>query len=301
MTTSEPFAEFLSRTGHRVLSAGGVDWYEGGRGFFLSLPSHRALTPRDATLEELFSAGGVYGVRFPAPIDGPGKSSYQIVCDDADFSLSKLSSNVRSKVRRGLKRCEVRQVSFDELAKLGRDADRETMERQGREAKLVGDAWAEYWAAAADTEGMEGWAAFVGEELASFLVTVRFSDGPVEFLLARSRSKHLGAYPNNALIYTCTEEMLCRRGAPEITFGLESLEPVGALDQFKFSMGFRTQEVRQRVVFHPLLRRVLGIRAIRSLLYKWGSERGPEGGFWRKATGLLRFAEEGGDLAAVRG
>ncbi len=299
--TSEPFAKFLSSTGHRVLSAGGADWYEGGRGFFLSLPSHRRLVPDADTLQELFSAGGVYGVRFPAPLDGPGKASYQIVCDDPDFGLPKLSGNARSKVRRGLKRCEVRQVSFEELARLGLEADRDTMERQGRAPKLEGAAWDEYWAAAADTEGMEGWAAFVGDELASFLVTVRFTDGPVEFLLARSRSKHLGAYPNNALIYGCTEEMLGKRGVPKITFGLESLEPVGPLDQFKFSMGFRTEEVRQRVVFHPMLRRVLGVSAVRTMMYRFGSERGPEGGFWRKATGLLRFAEEGGDLAVTRG
>jgi hypothetical protein len=37
------------------------------------------------------------------------------------------------------------------------------------------------------------------------------------------------------------------------------------------------------------------------MVYRWGAERGPEGGFWRKATGLLRFAEEGGDLVAARG
>jgi len=148
---------------------------------------------------------------------------------------------------------------------------------------------------------MEGWAAYVGDELAAFLVTVSFADGPVDFLLARSRSELLSSYPNNALIYTCTEEMLVRRGSPKITFGLESLEPVGALDQFKYGMGFRTDDVRQRVVFHPMLRRVLGVRAVRRAVYRWGAERGPEGGFWRKATGLLRFAEEGGDLAEVRG
>jgi hypothetical protein len=299
--TTEPFARFLERTGHRVLSAGGVDWYDGGRGFFLSVPSHRLLTPTEEALGELFAVRGVYGVRFPAPISDGGKLSYQIVCDDPEFGLEKLSGNVRSKVRRGLKRCEVRPATFEELARHGREADRDTMERQGRRTKLAGKSWDDYWAAAADTEGMEGWAAFVGDQLASFLVTVRFSDGPVEFLLARSRSETLAAYPNNALIFGCTEVMLRERGVPKITFGLESLEPVGPLDQFKFSMGFRAQEVRQRVVFHPVLRRVLGFSPVRKVVYRWGSERGPEGGFWRKATGLLRFAEEGGDLASQRG
>jgi len=292
----EPLAEFISRTGNRVLSAGGADWYEGGRGFFLSLPSHRLLVPNRETFSELFAAGGVYGLRFPAPLGGPGKPSYQIVCDDPEFGLERLSGNVRSKVRRGLKRCEVRPVPFAELARLGAAADADTMTRQGRAPKLVGAAWEQYWDAASRTAGMEGWGAFVGDDLAAFLVTVQFADGPVEFMLARSRTEHLNAYPNNALIYSCTEEMLCRRGVPKVTFGLESLEAVGPLDEFKFSMGYRTEQLHQRVVFHPLLRRVLRSSAVRRLAYRWAADRGPEGGFWRKATGLLRFAEEGGDL-----
>lgn len=295
--SAEAFARFLESTGNRVLSAGGVHWFEAGRGFLLSLPTHQLLDPSDEVLGELFAAGGVYGVRFPAPLGGGGKLSYQIVCDDADFGLAKLSGNVRSKVRRGLKRCEVRRVEFSEIAQLGVAADRDTMARQGRDPKLQGSAWSSYWTEAAVTPGMEGWAAFVGDEMAAFLVTVGFTDGPVEFLLARSRTDLLNAYPNNALIYSCTEEMLCNRKVPKITFGLESLEPVSALDEFKFSMGFRHQEIRQRVVFHPWLRTALGSATLRRALHGWGDERGPDGGFWRKATGLLRFAEEGGDLA----
>ncbi len=293
----EPFSGFLSKTGHRVLHCGGVDWYEVARGFVLSLPSHRPLTPPQETLDELFAARGIYGARFPSPLDGLGKLSYQIVCDDPEYSLQNMSSNTRSKVRRGLRRCEVRPVAFDELARLGQQADRDTMVRQGREPRLLGERWDEYWRCAAETEGMEGWAAFVGDELAAFLVTVGFSDGPVEYLLARSRTDMLGSYPNNALIYACTEELLTRRQVAKITFGLESLEAVNRLDDFKFGMGFRAEEVRQRVVFRPALRRILSLQPVRSLLYRWGSERGPEGGFWRKGVGLLRFAEEGGDLA----
>ena len=292
----EAFAAFLAQTGHRVLHCGGVDWYEVARGFVLSLPSHRSLTPTAETFDELFAAGGIYGARFPSPLDGLGKLSYQIVCDDPAYSLQDMSTNTRSKVRRGLRRCTVRQVSFDELSRLGQQADRDTLARQGREPRLQGAEWNRYWQVAAETDGMEGWAAFVGDELAAFLVTVRFSDGTVEFLLARSRTDMLNAYPNNALIYSCTEEMLAKRGVPKVTFGLESLEAVNRLDEFKFGMGFRAEDVRQRVVFHPMLRRVLSVRAVRALVYRWAAERGPEGGFWRKGVGLLRFAEEGGDL-----
>jgi hypothetical protein len=125
------------------------------------------------------------------------------------------------------------------------------------------------------------------------LVTVTFEDS-VEFLLARSCSDRLGAYPNNALLFYATEEMLVRRQVPAVTFGLESLEPVGPLDQFKFAMGFRPRPIRQRVIFHPLVRILLRRDAVRAVFRRWTDRRGADAVFWRKAAGLLRFAEEGG-------
>jgi hypothetical protein len=133
--------------------------------------------------------------------------------------------------------------------------------------------------------------------MAAFLVSVRFDDS-VEFMLARSRSDCLDAYPNNALIFEVARLMLEERGMRQITFGLESLEPVAALDQFKFGMGFRAAPLRQQVVFHPLLRALLQPRALRANICRFAESRGSTGGFWRKALGLVRFAEAGGAFDA---
>jgi hypothetical protein len=47
------------------------------------------------------------------------------------------------------------------------------------------------------------------------------------------------------------------------------------------------------VLFHPVLATVLRSGGVRSLCRRWGEAR--QGGvFWRKAAGLLRFAEEAG-------
>lgn len=291
----EPFAHFLAATGHRVLCGAGAHWYDASPGFFLSLPSHRLLQPAADELRDLLRHQPCAGVRFPAPLDGSGKLSYQIVCNTRGYGIESLGANVRSKVRRGLRRCVVVPVSFAAIATEGLAADRDTLSRQGRAVRLDGPAWQRFWDAAAATSGMEGWAVYVGAEMAAFLVSVQFDDS-VEFLLARSRSDRLDAYPNNALIFEVAREMLVRRGLRQITFGLESLEPVGALDQFKFGMGFRPAPLRQRVVFHPLLRALLQPRPVRALVRRYAEGRGAEAGFWRKALGLVRFAEAGGEF-----
>lgn len=287
------YADFLGRLGHRVVPTHSAYWYDASRYVYLSAPSHRLYEPGPDELREVIRQPGCLGARFAAPLATNGKLSYQIVCDDPSYGLETLSANVRSKVRRGLKRCEVGPVPFATLVHAGRKAHEDTLARQGRDGSWAGEKWDRFWSAAKATPGMEGWGAWCGEALAAFLVTVSFDDG-VEFLLARSSNDSLGAYPNNVLIFHVTQEMLRRRQAPQITFGLESLEPVGPLDQFKFGMGFHARPLRQRVVFHPLLHALVRRRSLRNLFLRWSEWRGREAVFWRKVGGLLRFAEEGG-------
>jgi hypothetical protein len=287
------YADFLRALGHRVVQTPSSYWYNASRLFLLSAPSHQLCNPCEDELRVLFRRLPCVGVRFAAPMDASGKRSYQIVCDDAHYSLDALSTNVRSKVRRGLRRCEVTPVSFPVIATAGWRAHQDTLARQRRNGGLTGKSWERFWTTAAATAGFEGWGAWYGGQLAAFLVTAAF-EGSVDFLLARSRTDQLGAYPNNALLFYVTQEMLVRRKVREITFGLESLEPVGPLDQFKFAMGFRPRPIRQRVVFHPLARALLRHATVRAVFRRWTDRRGNGAVFWRKAAGLLRFAEEDG-------
>lgn len=287
------YADFLRACGHYVVETPSGYWYDANRFFYLAAPPHRVYDPPAGDLRRLLRRPPCLGARFGAPLSGPGKLSYQIVCDNRSYDLDALSANVRSKIRRGLKRTRVEPVPFAVVAAEGRRAHEDTLARQSRDGVLAGTKWDRLWAAAAATAGMEAWGAWVGDVLAAFLLTVRFEDG-VDFLLARSRNDELNAYPNNALIFAVTQKLLVQEGVPEITFGLEALEPVGPLDQFKFSMGFRARPLRQRIVFHPLLRAVLRRQPIRKLVWRWMDQHGREAVFWRKAAGLLRFAEEGG-------
>ena len=287
------YAGFLRAIGHRVVSTRSAHWFDASRFFFLSAPPHQLYDPAADELRVVLRRPPCLGVRFAAGLEGVGKLSYQIVCDNRGYGLEALSANVRSKVRRGLKRCDVQPLAFPVIASAGKQAHEDTLARQGRDGVLAGSRWDRFFAAAARTPDVEGWGAWSGGVLAAFLVTVGFDDS-VEFLLARSCSDRFGAYPNNALIFTVAEEMLVRRGVQRITFGLESLEPVGPLDQFKFGMGFQARPLRQRVVFHPLLRALLRHASVRGVFQKWTDRHGGHAVVWRKAAGLVRFAEEGG-------
>jgi len=287
------YARFLEAVGHRVVRVGAIHWYEVNRRFFMSAPPNFVYSPAADEIAEVFRQTRAFGLRFAAPMEALGRVSFQISCSNPQYGFETLSSNNRSKVRRGLKRCRVEKTDMAIIAAHGRRAHHDTVGRQGRDGVLSDDGWDRFFGVAANTDGFEGWAAWVDDELAAFLITVVFDDS-VEFMLARSRSDMLNAYPNNALIFSVAEEMLVQRKLSEITFGLESLEPVGPLDQFKFGMGFSCKPLRQRVVFHPWLQAPLGIGAIRRGVGWWADKRGEHDVFWRKASGLLRFADESG-------
>lgn len=290
--TAEAYARFLALQGYRVRRTPSAYWFDANRWFLLSAPHHREYVLQGDELRGLFRSWGCLGVRYAAPVEaGLGKLSYQIVLDDPHYGLAQLSSNVRSKVRRGLKRCEVARAELSVLEQEGWPLHVETLRRQKRGEAWTSDRWTRFWHAAQQTPGVEGWGAWVDGRLAAFLVTVMFEDA-VEFFLSRSTTGERGAYPNNALIFTVAEEMLVRRQMPKITFGLESLEPVKPLDEFKFGMGFQPRPIRQVVVFHPLLRLLLARAAAREAIQWWVGRRAQRNVFWRKAAGLLRFAQE---------
>lgn len=293
---AEGLRQFFENVGYRTVSSPSAYWYEAGPRFLLSLPSHRAVSVPDSEINDLFAQQRLAGVRYIAdPKDG-GKSSFQIVASDPEYGLEKLSSNSRSRVRRGLKRNEIRRTCGAEVMEHAESAFRETMTRQGRGSESAIATWKRLMAAADQEAGIEIWSAWHEGQLASYLL-IMFLDDVCEFYQARSSNELLKHYPNNALIYTAAEEMLTRRGVREITFGIESPEDVAALDTFKYSLGFEKKPIVQRVVFHPAMRTALAIPGVKTFL-DFAAARPGAHVTLRKAAGLARFAEgRGGEEA----
>jgi hypothetical protein len=289
-------AAFYRRSGVRVAESESSWWYEAAPRFLLAIPSHRPLHLPDAEARDLIRREKLAGLRYICdPRDG-GRPSFQLVCDTAGYNLDKLSANCRSKIRRGLGRNEIRRVTGAELASVAERAFVETMERQNRASTAAVETWKKMLAAADSEPAIEIWTAWHEGEFACYLVCVLIDD-VCEFFQARSSNPMLKHYPNNALIYTLTEEMLVRRGLREVTFGIESPEPVEELDQFKLQMGFRKKPVHQRVIFHGALKAAFAIGPVRRMLISMGSK--PEADVrLRKAAGILKFADSGAPATA---
>ena len=57
-------------------------------------------------------------------------------------------------------------------------------------------------------------------------------------------------------------------------------------------MGYQKAPVRQHVIFHPALRTALGVPPVRKAVSLLA--RRPNGSFWRRAEGLIEYADIAG-------
>jgi hypothetical protein len=256
---SEPFsaaavADFLRSQGRNVVEGADCWWYNayGQNRVFYSFPPHKLVTPSSDHLSRLFkSLPQAKALRYLSPNDEKGKASYIWVCR-SPYELERLSSNTRSKVRRGLKHCHVRSLSFDELDQYGAKAQDDTLKR----LRLESPASVKPGKGLHECPAYEAWGAFVGDQLAAYVITLRIDDW-VYIQVNRSVTEFLKLYSNNALVYTVVRELLSRPGVTTLSYGWEPLYEVESLDQFKSSLGFVRQPVKQCVALAPWLRPLL--------------------------------------------
>jgi Acetyltransferase (GNAT) domain len=286
--TPDSLLGFYGEAGFKTHRSASGCWYEAGPRFLLAVPTHLPLEIDAHESREILRASGCLGFRYVARDAARGRESWQMSATGATYSLEDFSGNTRSKIRRGLKQHEIRRVSGAELALHGERAFLDTVERQGRAGRYGLERWHRLLAAADRTPGIEIWSAWSDGTLNAYLLIMVFAD-VCELYEARSRNDALRAYPNNALIYSVTEELLVRRGLSEVTFGVEGLEELDTLDQFKLAMGFVRKPIRQHVVFAPLLRTALALRPLRSVVGAL-AHRPNSSSFWRRANSLVGFA-----------
>jgi hypothetical protein len=285
---SDRLLAFFGASGFKTHKSASGWWYEAGPRFLLGVPTHAPIHLERSEAAEICKQTGALGVRYITSDAGVGSESWQMVATGSDYSLENFSANTRSKIRRGLKKNEIRRISGQELKTAGEQAFLDTVSRQGRADRYGLERWHRLLDAADAEPAIEIWSAWHEDKMAAYLLIMPFEDS-CEFYEARSRNDTLKAYPNNALLYTVTEDILVKRGISEITFGIEGLEDLDSLDAFKLAMGYYRKPVRQHVMFRPALTAALAIPPVRSAIGML-ARRDEGASFWRRAEGLMGFA-----------
>ena len=254
MVNSYEVMSFFKDKGHIVVRTDSCWWYDPYRNkrVLCAFPYHSIVLPPMSEIDQIFhETCGILAIRFAAPVHSRvGKESAMYVCR-SPYNLSKLSSNTRSKVRRGMKRCVIRSISWRELMEYGWEAQIDTMKRHRKRVKTMG-----MTTDLSKCKAYEVWGAFVDNHLAAYVITLSVEDY-AHILVSRSANAYLKFYPNNALIFTVVRELLARPDISTVSFGLAPLHPAPSLEKFKLSMGFTPLPVRDCIVLSPRIKFML--------------------------------------------
>lgn len=189
----------------------------------------------------------------PALAEAPNASLY--LCDQRHYGLDVLSANNRSKVRRGLRRFEVRQSSACEIIAAGYPSYLDTHQRHGSDA-MTPEQFRINWERQLDVVDREIWAAWSGAEIAAFGTVHRCGRWASISATVSSRA-FLRDYPNHALFFSMIEHLMGDAAVESVSYGLSSLRTETSresLHRFKVSIGLVAVPVVRKVVVHPLLR-----------------------------------------------
>ena len=288
---AEIFSEWLCRLGHQVVKTRSSYWYDASPHVYQAFPYHWMIRPSDEELRDLLRMNRAIALRYSTPVDNPaGRISYHVIYDAPRYGLDILDRRTRQNVRTGLDRCRVEPIPLERLAEEGWILEMDTASRQGRSVKTTRESWRRRYLSAADLPGFEAWGASVENRLAASLLVFRMDDC-CELISQQCHRDFIAARVNHALAYTVTQTLRSRPGVSTIFYTLQSLDAPPSVDDFKFRMGYAVKQVRQRVVFHPLLALVIRPASLAFVerLVRW-NQGNP---VLPKVAGMMRFYLEG--------
>lgn len=286
--TTETYAEWLRRQGHRVVRTESSYWHSSGAGTLQAFPYHWLITPSIEELRELTLHHRALALRYSTPRDiQEGAEIYHVVYTAKDYDFNVLSTWARKNVRRGLRLCTVGQISLERYIEEGWALRRDTLSRQQRHLNESRQDWRRRYGAIQGLDGFEIWAAEVNGRLAATLVTFQM-DGWAYMVYQQCHRDFLREHANNALSFVVTQNLVRRHGIQGIFYGMQSLDAPPSVDEFKFRMGYEARTVRQRIVFPPYLSPF--VNRISHAMLKAAHRCLPEQRFLAKAEGMFRWS-----------
>ncbi len=286
---AEVFAEWLRRQGHAVVHTQSSWWYDKGPRAYLAFPYHLLICPGNDELRILFREHRALCVRYSTTTDASvGIPSYHAVFDEPRYGFETLGRWARKNVRRGLRNSVVDTVSWERLANEGWELQADTLRRQNRDASTSKGQWRRMCEAAADLPGVTAWGTMVGGRLAASVITFQV-DQWAYMLYQQCHRDYLVHHVNNALSFTVSQHLV-EREKLSVFYALHSFDAGSNVDEFKFRMGYRPKQVKQRVEFNPRYAPLVNRAShaiLRVMRAAWPRHEGIA-----KAEGLFRFYRE---------
>lgn len=247
------YVGYHERLGKNVVWLDGVPFSEYRRRFLWSLPRFREYDIAGARMRRLLGRGALGAIAITSQ---PTDRRAAFCVSGPDYGLMTLQKQTRNRVRRGVERCAVRDVGWDEMLVKGLEINRQALMRQQRSSFLgEEDWWRRQCEVSAEFSGVRVWGAYVGDELAAYVHVIVHAgaagERPVgEIIHFMSDNQHLKSFPNEALIFTVTSELL-EAGCAYVLLGSGSDDE--HLLAWKRHMGYTIHNSSYHFVANPIM------------------------------------------------
>jgi hypothetical protein len=253
-------AAFYEAAGYVVVRTASASWYNASSRIYRSLPDSRCIEPTQEELRTLLVSRRLLGVEF-ATRQGRGYRCHYY-CARSGYDERVLHRTFQQSVRRARAACTVRELSFDDLHRLGAPVNHDVRaRRRWVDPHLIDPTlWRRYCDAGKATPGVVVFGCFAAGELASWIAGV-VEDRTCYGLQMMSRADLRSLRPNNLLYYQFTTAMLARDDVNCVNTGLEPTPPAGNMDRFKRYAGYSKEPCQLAAAIHPAVGAILLGRA----------------------------------------
>jgi len=245
-------ARLWERRGYRVIEEAGVYWVHYRGPLWTTFPNSVGIVAETREMEDVLWKARMAAARVPSMESGIPCALH--VLEPAGYRLEKISHRHRKKVIRGLERCEVRIVDFDELEAVGLELNRDTLARQGRHEEEFTDAkrWKHFVKCLRETAGCQATGAYLNGRLSAYLIECR--DGEwLRLLYKNSRSAELIEGTNYALDYTVIERASKDPTIRAIDNSFASTAGDFGVDTYKRHLGYVEVPTSMAIYLHPAI------------------------------------------------
>lgn len=224
--------------------------------------------------QDLLKRSGCHLLRYTSHFDDASHDSFWYVIKDGKASMEELSSNTRSKVRRGLKHCEVERVGKEEILNNGYEVYRKAFERYGTKISPHSKEGFEKNVENLDPEEWDFWKVSAKDsgEMIAYSRNRKF-DHCCDYTEIKFHPEKLGLYPSYALFQTMNEYYLNEKGWKFVNDGARSISHETNVQEFlirKFK--FRRAYCKLHLIYRPWLRTMVRLAyPFRGILSKTGA------------------------------
>ena len=174
------------------------------------------------------------------------KNSIEYIYDGKSYDIELFNSKTRNQIKKGLKYCNVKRPSRQEMEYNALNINKMVMKKQKRKSFLEDQkSWVPYINYLYERNDVNIWGAYFHNNLIAYLIIIR-TKGKVYIYHPFMNYNYSEYNPIMALLYNAVNEELKYKNI--ISYGLKSYKELNSLDHFKKNLLFKEVSV-QRSIF----------------------------------------------------